>query len=96
MVGCATQNPVLDSTKADQTQDSSKPQTDVVTCSDGSIQSPQNCPVINPIAKICPDGRAISWPFDCRSAEEIRSQNGQQACAAQDMNFDPKADRCIP
>ena len=97
-VSCATQNSDLEPAISEQSQDHQKPISDSVTCWDGTIKRAQtSCPhPPHAIAKICPDGRTISWPWDCRSAEEIRVENGQTTCAEQDMTFDLETNSCIP
>ncbi len=87
LVGCATQKselvkPVLDTPQS-------------TTCFDGSIQAkPELCPTPRADAIICPDGRAVGWPYECRSVEEIRLDNGNIICAEQDLAFNPKTDSC--
>jgi len=68
-------------------------------CIDGSFEATEALcnPLPQPaLAKVCSDGRVIGWPWDCRTPEEIQTENGEAACALEDLKFDSDANICVP
>jgi len=103
ITGCLTQvkaeGSKAEGQSAEKTnQDAPNLSAEPIKCWDGTFQPQQDLcpPPPDAIARICPDGRGIGWPWECRSAKEIRIDDGKAACALQELKFDPGTNGCIP
>ena len=87
--GCATHEPDIEKLDIEKSVSS-------FVCYDGSTPTGPELLCPQPRADLisCPDGRLIGWPYECRSVDEIRLENGNTACAEQGLTYDPKTDAC--